>query len=82
MKKILDFKTVSAAKSGDYCQVLFHDDLDADDEPLRGKWKGHRFPGLNIQYRATYKIDRQNVLVMVEKVTPHDFRRNSNERAP
>ncbi|MGI9288674.1 MAG: type II toxin-antitoxin system mRNA interferase toxin, RelE/StbE family [Pseudomonadales bacterium] len=47
-----------------------------NDEALRGKWKGHRSSRLNIQYRVIYKIDRQNVLVMVEKVTPHDYRRN------
>ncbi len=32
-KNFLEFKTVSATKSGDYYQVLFHDDLDTDDEP-------------------------------------------------
>jgi hypothetical protein len=29
----LQFKTVSVTISGDYYQVIFHDDLDADDEP-------------------------------------------------
>lgn len=47
-----------------------------NDEPLQGKWKGHRSSRLNIQYRVIYKIDRQNVFVKVEKVTPHDYRRN------
>ena len=46
------------------------------DEPLRGEWKGHRSSRLNIQYRVIYKIDRQSVFVKVEKVTPHDYRRN------
>lgn len=47
-----------------------------NDEPLRGEWKGHRSSRLNIQYRVIYKIDRQNVFVKVEKVTPHDYRKN------
>ncbi len=46
-----------------------------NDEALRGEWKGHRSSRLNIQYRVIYKIDRQNVFVTVEKVTPHDYRR-------
>ncbi len=47
-----------------------------NDEPLRGKWKGYRSSRLNIQYRVIYKIDCQQVFVMVEKVTPHDYERN------
>jgi addiction module RelE/StbE family toxin len=47
-----------------------------NDEPLRGKWKGHRSSRLSLQYRVIYKIDRENVYVQVEKVTPHDYRRN------
>ncbi len=33
MKTYFKFKTVSATKSGDYYQVMFHDDLDTEDEP-------------------------------------------------
>jgi addiction module RelE/StbE family toxin len=47
-----------------------------NDEPLRGEWKGHRSSRLSFQYRVIYKIDRENVYVQVEKVTPHDYRRN------
>lgn len=47
-----------------------------NDEPLRGEWKGYRSSRLNVQYRVIYKIDRENVYVLVEKVTPHDYRRN------
>ena len=42
-----------------------------NDEPL-----GYRSSRLNVQYRVIYKIDRENVYVLVEKVTPHDCRRN------
>jgi len=33
MKTFFKFKTVSATKAGDYYQIMFHDDLDTDDEP-------------------------------------------------
>lgn len=47
-----------------------------NDEPLRGEWKGHRSSRFSLQHRVIYKIDRENVYVQVEKVTPHDYRRN------
>lgn len=47
-----------------------------NDEPLRGEWKGYRSSRLNLQYRVIYKIDRENVYVQVEKVTPHGYGRN------
>ena len=47
-----------------------------NDEPLQGEWKGYRSSRLNMQYRVIYQIDRENVFVQVEKVTPHDYRRN------
>ena len=47
-----------------------------NDEPLRGEWKGHRSSRLSLQYHVIYKIDRENVYVQVEKVTPHDYRRS------
>jgi len=33
MKTYFKFKMLSATKAGDYYQIMFHDDLDADDEP-------------------------------------------------
>ncbi len=45
------------------------------DEPLRGEWKGHRSSRLNIQYRVIYKINKNEVFVQVERLTPHDYRR-------
>ncbi len=46
-----------------------------NDEFLSGKWKGYRASRLNIQYRVIYKIEGDKVLVQVEDVTPHDYRR-------
>ena len=46
-----------------------------NDEPLHGKWKGHRSSRLNIQYRIIYKINGEQLFVQVVKVTPHDYRR-------
>ncbi len=45
------------------------------DEALSGKWKGHRSSRINIQYRVIYKVEGDKVLVQVEDVTPHDYRR-------
>ena len=45
------------------------------DESLSGDWKGYRSSRLNIQYRVIYKIEKDRVLVQVENVTPHDYRR-------
>ena len=46
-----------------------------NDEALRGEWKGYRSSRLNRQYRVIYKVERQQVLVKVVKVTPHDYSR-------
>lgn len=45
------------------------------DESLSGNWKGYRSSRLNIQYRVIYKVEKNKVLVQVENVTPHDYRR-------
>jgi len=45
------------------------------DESLTGDWKGYRSSRLNLQYRVIYKVDGDKVLVHVENVTPHDYRR-------
>lgn len=45
------------------------------DESLSGNWKGYRSSRLNIQYRVIYKVEKDKVLVQVESVTPHDYRR-------
>jgi len=49
------------------------------DEALRGEWKGHRSSRLNIQYRVIYRIEKDQVLVQVVSVTPHDHRKKCNE---
>ena len=45
------------------------------DESLSGEWKGYRSSRLNIQYRVIYKVEKDKILVQVESVTPHDYRR-------
>ncbi len=45
------------------------------DEALSGNWKGFRSSRLNIQYRVIYKVQKDQVLVEVERVTPHNYRR-------
>lgn len=46
-----------------------------NDEALSGKWQGFRSSRLNIQYRVIYNVQSDQVLVEVEKVTPHDYGR-------
>lgn len=46
-----------------------------NDEPLSGKWKGHRSSRLSRQYRVIYRIERKELFVMVIEVTAHDYRR-------
>lgn len=46
-----------------------------NDESLSGKWKGFRSSRLNIQYRVVYKVKKDEILVEVEKLTPHDYGR-------
>ena len=45
------------------------------DESLSGEWDGYRSSRLNLQYRVIYKVEKDKVLVLVENVTPHDYRR-------
>ena len=45
------------------------------DESLSGEWVGYRSSRLNLQYRVIYKVEKDKVLVQVENVTPHDYRR-------
>lgn len=45
-----------------------------NDENLRGEWEGHRSSRLNQQYRVIYRIDNENVLVQVVRLSAHDYR--------
>ncbi len=45
------------------------------DEALSGEWKGYRSSRLNIQYRVIYRVEKKDILVYVEDITPHDYRR-------
>ena len=47
-----------------------------NDDALRGTWQGLRSSRLNLQYRVIYRIERDQVFVNVEKITPHDYRRS------
>ena len=47
------------------------------DEALRGDWKGHISSRLNQQYRVIYRTKRDQLLVEVVEVNPHDYRRKT-----
>lgn len=44
MKIFIKFKLVSVTKAGDYYQILFHDDLDTEDEPYFMIQRQFEFP--------------------------------------
>lgn len=44
------------------------------DEALKGELKGFRSSRLNEQYRVIYKLEKDEVIVKVIKITPHDYR--------
>jgi hypothetical protein len=48
MKIFLEFKTVSVTISGDYYQVLFHDDLNTEDEPYFMIQRQFEFPDSDV----------------------------------
>jgi len=45
------------------------------DEALKGNWKGYRSSRLNEQYRVIYTVNKNEIYVKVEEITPHDYRR-------
>jgi len=45
------------------------------DESLRGEWKGHRSSRLVLQYRVIYKTLKDQVMIQVVKLSPHDYRK-------
>jgi addiction module RelE/StbE family toxin len=44
-----------------------------NDESLRGEWAGHRSSRLNKQYRVIYRLEHENVLVQVVRISAHDY---------
>ncbi len=45
------------------------------DESLRGEWKGHRSSRLGLQYRVIYKALKDQVMIQVVNLSPHDYRK-------
>jgi mRNA-degrading endonuclease YafQ of YafQ-DinJ toxin-antitoxin module len=43
------------------------------DEAPRGKWQGHRFSRLGLQYRLIYRVEKRQVAVLVVDITAHDY---------
>jgi addiction module RelE/StbE family toxin len=46
-----------------------------NDEALSGKWKGYRSSRLGLQYRIIYRVIADALLIQVESLTAHDYRR-------
>jgi addiction module RelE/StbE family toxin len=45
------------------------------DESLRGKWAGHRSSRLGDQFRLIYRVEADELLVLVIDINAHDYRR-------
>ena len=45
------------------------------DEALKGEWAGHRSSRLGLQWRIIYRIEHQQLFVLVLDINPHDYRR-------
>ena len=43
------------------------------DEALRGEWKKHRSSRLGLQYRIIYQVVKDQILIKVVNLTPHDY---------
>ncbi len=52
MKTLFRFKTVSVTKAGDYYQIMFHDDLDTDDEPYFMIQSQFEFPDAGCHFES------------------------------
>ena len=45
------------------------------DESPRGEWKGHRSSRLGLQYRVIYRTLKDQVMIQVVNLSPHDYRK-------
>lgn len=45
------------------------------DESLRGKWAGHRSSRLGDQFRLIYRVEADELVVLVIDINAHDYRR-------
>ncbi len=45
------------------------------DEALKGEWKKHRSSRLGLQYRVIYMVVKDQVMIQVVNLTPHDYRK-------
>ena len=45
------------------------------DEALRGVWDDCRSSRLGLQYRVIYRVIKDEVLIQVLELTPHDYRK-------
>jgi mRNA-degrading endonuclease YafQ of YafQ-DinJ toxin-antitoxin module len=45
------------------------------DEALYGPWLGFRSSRLSLQWRVIYRVEAESLFVLVERISPHDYRR-------
>jgi len=59
MKIFIKFKKVSVTKAGDYYQIVFHDDLDTEDEPYFMIQSQSEFPDGGRKKRVSAAISQE-----------------------
>ena len=45
-----------------------------NDEALKGRWQGLRLSPLNPQWRVVYEVRKEQVTVVVVRISAHDYR--------
>jgi addiction module RelE/StbE family toxin len=45
-----------------------------NDGVLKGRWRGFRSSRLNLQWRVVYEVRREQVTVVVVRISAHDYR--------
>jgi addiction module RelE/StbE family toxin len=45
-----------------------------NDEALKGRWRGFRSSRLSLRWRVAYEVRREQVTVVVVRISAHDYR--------
>ncbi len=79
----LQFKTVSVTISGDYYQIMFHDDLDSDDEPYFMIQRQFEFPDGGVcHFESHYEDLSEHCKVKLATLSNNMLRLSYGEKVP
>lgn len=68
-KSYLAWKRIAEIEGPEGLRLIkgFHDEM------LKGEWRGFRSSRLNRQWRVIYQIDKQQLIIYVVEVNPHQY---------